>query len=680
MASEKLELPIGVPVETNADAAASSVESLREQIMGSTAEIKAMAGTLRQLRGSSDEVKAAKAQLTAKMDSLKNSVSGASLALVKQGSSYDAAAQRAKLFAAQQKAASDAQKKLGETLKKDELAKSKDRASAMGAAISKAGGPVASLRDKFGSLKSVLGETGGSAGMGLVTLGAAAAVAAVAVLAAAVMKAGYALAKFILVSGDLARSAGLKREAWSATAQNAANLGTQIDALANKVPTSKEALNDLAIALMKSKLGGEATVDAFNAVGQASAALGDEAGGKIKEFIERGRLMGRMQIDPREMLEGFGNLNFDDVAAELAKGMHVSVAAARKALAEGRVKLGDGAKAMRMAVETKFGGLNLRQMMSLENITKKLHEKLAGLTSGVNLEPLLKPFSELGKLFDDSTVTGQTLKMLVTAFGQGMVSTLTEAIPLGKALFQGSVIGALHLYIAYLKVRNQLRETFGDSKTLKGIDWMKTALEAGTTAMYILGTSAALLGAGLVLAIAPFVLLGKAVVDAVNLISDAFTSTQTFLSQMDWKATGGAIVDGLVDGLKNGAGRLKNAVLGLGDDVKKSFKSALGINSPSTVFAEFGKNTTEGYTQGVEAGSGGANGAVEGMVSPPTGGGAARSSGGGGPIVLNVTINAGGGGEGGQQTAKALSEASFLAQLTKAIEDALVGAGIPVQT
>lgn len=671
MATDKLEFPIGIPVETNAEAAAGSVESLRDQITGSTAEIKALAGTLRQLRGTSDEVKSAKTQLKAKMDALKNSVSSASLALVKQGTTYDAAAARAKTFGANQK-------KLSDQMRSDAKASS----DSMSAALSKAGGPIAALQQRLGGLKSVLGETGGSAGMGLVALGAAGAVAAVAAMVVAVGAAAVALGRFILTSGNALRAAGLLREAWSGTAQNAANLGTQVDALSKKVPTSKAALNELAIALMKSKLSGAATVDTFNAVGQASAALGDEAGGKIKEFIERGRLLNRMRIDPREMLEGFGSLNFDDVAASLAKGMSVSVAAARKALAEGRVKIEDGAKAMRDAVEGKFGGLNLRKMLTFEVMADKLHETFAALTSGVNLEPLLKPLGELGKLFDDSTVTGQTLKMLVTTFGTGMVSALAQAIPLAKAFIQGLVIGGLNIYIAYLKVRNALRGVFGDSQILKDGDALKAALSVGKIAVGLFGL-AILMTAGYVVAIAaPFAVLAAIVyacASAVLWTADTIAGLYKRVKGLDWAAVGKAIPDGLLGGLKSGARALTDGVSKLAEDTKKTFKLALGIESPSKVFAGFGANTAEGYAQGVEKGAPRAASATAELgAAPPGGGRGGGGGGGGGGAVVNVTINVNGGG-GGEATARALAEPSFLARLTKAIEDALVAQGLPVQ-
>ncbi len=664
MAGEELKLPISIPVETNAAEAAESVESLRTRIAGSADDIKAMAGSLKQLRGTSDEVKAAKAELTAKIEAERNAVSAATLALVKQGTTYDAQAQKEKKFLAQKKA-------LAEELKKGAETKAKDRTDAMGAAIGKAGGPVASLKGKLDSLKSVMGESSGATG--LMTLAAAGLVAAAAALVVGIVAAGVSLGKFILGAADAARSANLMREAWSGTGKNASNLGTQIEALSMKVPTSKAALNDLAISLMKAKISGRATVDAFNAIGQASAALGDEAGGKLQEFITRGRAFGKFRIDPREMLEGFGNLNFDDVAEALAKGMKTSVGAAKKALAEGRVSIDDGAKALADATEKRFGGINVRKMMSFENITKKLGERFDSLTSGVNLEPLLKPLSELGKLFDSSTVTGSTLKMLVTEFGKGMVDGLVKGIPLAKAFFQGLIIGGLKAYIVFLQVKNALLDAFGDSKSLKNIDGLAIALKAGQYAAIGIAGALVLVAGIMAAGLAPVVALVAGYLWLQKKGKEVGTSIREFFKGLDWAAVGKAIPDGIVSGFKLGAGALLDGVGDLAEATKKKFKTALGIASPSKVFAAYGENINEGVAQGVSK-SGAAQDAVEGMVSTP--GGSRVGGGGGAPIVLNVAINVGGG---GGEAAAALSDASFLAKLTKAVEDALVGAGIPVQ-
>lgn len=66
----------------------------------------------------------------------------------------------------------------------------------------------------------------------------------------------------------------------------------------------------------------------------------------------------------------------------------------------------------------------------------------------------------------------------------------------------------------------------------------------------------------------------------------------------DWKGAGKSIFDGLVDGLEeiwNGSLVKKY----LYDPIVGGFKKLFGINSPSTLFAEFGVNLVEGLWQGI---------------------------------------------------------------------------------
>lgn len=64
---------------------------------------------------------------------------------------------------------------------------------------------------------------------------------------------------------------------------------------------------------------------------------------------------------------------------------------------------------------------------------------------------------------------------------------------------------------------------------------------------------------------------------------------------------GGAIIDGLVGGITGGLSRLGDAIVGMGESIKNWFKDALGINSPSRVFAGFGSNLLEGLVNGIDA-------------------------------------------------------------------------------
>ncbi|MDQ2782606.1 MAG: hypothetical protein M3Y26_08765 [Actinomycetota bacterium] len=661
----KFSLVFDDQISTSAKQAGDSIESLRQRIAGGEDAVKNMRAAFNRLRGSTDDVKAAKAELTAKLNAERAAISSASLKLLSSGTTYDAVATKAKKLAQEQ-----------EALKKSTDA---DKAKAMGSAFGAAGGPVAALRDRLQGLKDIAGGAGGK--LGLLTFAAVGLVAAAAAVVAAVAAAAYSLGKWIIESANSARSANLLREAWSGTAKNAGNLGTQVDALAAKVPTSKDKINELAIALMKTKLGGQTTVDTLNAVGHASAALGDEAGNKIKEFVERGRLLGRFRLDPREMLEGFGDLKFDDVAKSLAAGMNVSVAAAKKALAEGRVKLGDGAKAMRDAVEAKFGDLNLRKMLDLNVMAEKFKERLANLTSGVNIDPLLKGLSRLSALFDTSSVTGAALKEAISAFGNIMVRTLAASMPFIEMFLKGMILGALDLGIGILKLRNSLRATFGDSKLLAGIDWMNVALSAGKTAVNVIGGAFLLLGAAVAIAVAPFVALFAVWQAGTELGKSMGTAIRKFFLDLDWAAVGRSIPEGLLTGLKMGGKFLFDGVSNLAEDTKKRFKLALGINSPSKVFRGYGEGTAEGYAQGVDRGAPEAARAIDAMVSTPSVGGGSSSSkttisATSGGATVNFIYQAGPGGSG--DAAAQVNESGVRAALVRILQEANINRGAPV--
>lgn len=82
--------------------------------------------------------------------------------------------------------------------------------------------------------------------------------------------------------------------------------------------------------------------------------------------------------------------------------------------------------------------------------------------------------------------------------------------------------------------------------------------------------------------------------------------------------TGKNIIHGLVNGVSSMAGWLGNAILSLiPGPIKSIVKSALGINSPSTVFAEFGKNTVQGFIVGVEGHKSNLTRTMASLVSAP---------------------------------------------------------------
>lgn len=103
--------------------------------------------------------------------------------------------------------------------------------------------------------------------------------------------------------------------------------------------------------------------------------------------------------------------------------------------------------------------------------------------------------------------------------------------------------------------------------------------------------------------VSPIVGIGVAVVGAANWTINAVKAIGAWFADLAKKAVGfgTAIVDGLWQGLKDAwAGLLKN-IKGLLDLLPAAAKKALGIASPSKVFAEIGGFTAEGFGAGYMA-------------------------------------------------------------------------------
>lgn len=78
---------------------------------------------------------------------------------------------------------------------------------------------------------------------------------------------------------------------------------------------------------------------------------------------------------------------------------------------------------------------------------------------------------------------------------------------------------------------------------------------------------------------------------------------------------GGLLVTGLVNGISNMAGALKDSVVGIGSSVKGWFTETLGIESPSRVFIGYGANISEGAALGIRAQAGLVRQAALGMAA-----------------------------------------------------------------
>lgn len=612
MADKTTTYGIKVKAESNAGQAADSVSALQKQLLSSQGTLKSYQTAMRNLKGDSEAVKSAKEKLQVAEKATKDSISATTVKLLQHNASLKASAPAA-----------------------------------------------AETGSALGGLSSALSGVGGVA---------TAAAGILMALAAALVGGTIAIVKFIFEASNANRTFGLFREAATGSAANAKAFGEQIRDIGLRVPQSRAELEKLSVSVSKqlinTRISGQGIVDTFNAVAQASAAMGDDVGRQIEGLITRGKRTGRFQLDLFD-LEGTG-LKREDVAEQLSKQLGIGIGDAKQRLMMGSVSLSAGAAALRAAVEKKFAPINLRQMLDLNVMVTKFKDTLADLTSGIKLEGLATALGKIAENFSDSTVSGRALKSLITDFGNAVAYVMTAAGPQVDVFVRTFILSMLKLEIAALKIGIFMKERFG-------VDFSKAM---GDTSVASYAAQAAVFA--LVAALGTLAIVGAIAASIFYPIYKGGEMIAKFFEGKDWSKLGKSILDGIVNGLLLGLPSLLGQVEGCADKIKKAFKDVLGIHSPSKVFEQFGAMTAEGYAQGVEGGQGRSQDAVAGLPGRGAPGPVEMRSESGssrGPVTLNVNITV----EGGGDAADKLMSPTFKAQFLKALEEMIIGAGLAPQ-
>lgn len=110
---------------------------------------------------------------------------------------------------------------------------------------------------------------------------------------------------------------------------------------------------------------------------------------------------------------------------------------------------------------------------------------------------------------------------------------------------------------------------------------------------------------------------------AWDMVIDSVEAVIQWFEDLDFGKIADDIMDGLINGIKNGAGMFKDAMKNMAKSGIDAFKSLFGIASPSKLFKQFGEFTTEGFVIGVKEGSSDVNNALGEMVNFSTVGSAA---------------------------------------------------------
>lgn len=464
-------------------------------------------------------------------------------------------------------------------------AQSQEKVIKTGDALTKLPGPLGAVGGRakeFTESWKDLSQQLGTSKAAMVVAGAAL-VALAAVAAYAIGK----MAAFAITTADARRNLTLTLEAIEGTAAGGQRLADAIAEVDGATNLGTDRLLDLTRSLKDAGVSAADMPAALRAIAMQEKALGDQGGTQaLIDDLKAGKKS----------------------AAELAAEM-----------------------------EKQYGGVVEKKMLSLEDQSKTLQKNLADLFGGGNIDGFLRGLSKLVGLFDQNTEAGRALKAIVDSMfgGFGGAEAIFTTI---ERYFLGLISGALTLALWIKRVAKALDiDTSGLSKLVDVADLGKIAV--GAMAIAFLPLAAAI---GAVVALvyglsAAFSFLGAAGTAAWQWIKGAFDTVSSALEGFDLAAIGTAMIDGLVQAIKNGASRVASAIGDVAKSAISSAKSTLGIASPSKVFEELGGYTVEGFTLGVDAMNDNAQASMESAIAPPEPKRAAR--GGGGGNTFNVTVN-----------------------------------------
>lgn len=482
----------------------------------------------------------------------------------------------------------------------------------LASAAQAAGGPLGGLAGQAQNLAAIAGK-GGAAG---VVLALAAAVYA---LGKAIVSTILDFARFVAMTADAARSARLLNDAAAGSAKGGAELSAVVQDIAGKVPLAKDRIAEMGRQLEIAHLSGRRMQNALEAMGITASAVGDSAAQKLGQIAEQAQKIRRFMVG-RYDLEGTG-LAFDELAAQVAESSRVTVAQARVMLQRGQLSVDQGLEAMAAAVQKKFGGTVAAQMLSLKVQMDKLHENIAAIFGGANLEPFLKGLKLITDLFSQNTVTGRILKTMFETLFNPLVKQGSTVFPVIRGFLQGLIIGLLLVEIAFLKVKKVMSEAFGGSKS--DINWVNVAIAAGATivigmtlALAALAAGATAAGIALLFAFLPVIATMALVAAGIYLVVKAVRGAAAAVGSVDLGAAATNIVNSFVNGIKANIGSVVSSMAGLGSAAAAALKGALGIASPSKVAIDAARNVTTTFAGEVEDGQGDTQAAFAGMVDP----------------------------------------------------------------
>jgi hypothetical protein len=314
---------------------------------------------------------------------------------------------------------------------------------------------------------------------------------------------------------------------------------------------------------------------------EAFAALSPETAAAASSFDRITEATGQSQAEliglSRQLREA--KVSAAQMPAALRAAALAEAALGKGGAAEFVAKIKDGTLAVdEFAAEarSKFGPIVARQMLGLTAQSERFKRLWDSLFDGLNLDPVL---GAIDRLVSDLE-RGQPLAEFLKAAFSGLFSIISDNADSAAVAVEAFALQvAIWMTRAYIVARDNL-------------EGIKTALNV-TAAVFDLATGD--------------------VVGGVQNLGQALQREAPNLAAAGTSA-GDSVVLGLIDALTGNPLGLLNVVQGLMGSVVQTARDALGIHSPSRVFAEIGANTAAGFSEGVDDGAADARGSMANLV------------------------------------------------------------------
>src|SRR5271165_5272305 len=269
------------------------------------------------------------------------------------------------------------------------------------------------------------------------------------------------------------------------------------------------------------------------------------------------------------------------------------------------------------------------QMAEVGTIMTKAKDNISKLFEGVDISPFTKGLGMIAGLFDQSTASGKTFKLLTTTAFNVLFAIVGKVFPYIRWGMLQLAILALKAYIAIVPLVEKFKlfwaqHALGDKLmvVLKGIGWALGAVAVVIGVVIAAGAAFAIATGAMALAITGG--LAAALGWVIKLAVEGAAALAGWVSGA--ADTAKDFVMGLVNGIKNGAGFVIDAVKGLGSSMMKGIKGVLGISSPSIEMMKIGGNMSTGLEMGLDRTAAKPQAAAEAMAAPPTPAAATSSS------------------------------------------------------